>query len=46
MVVWRGFKAVGETGIGNYIIDNTAPAGPSCVALEDNSDKIWNPDDL
>jgi len=42
--IWTGLKGFGETGIGVYT--RSAGTGPGCIALENNSDRIWNPDDL
>jgi len=42
--IWTGLKGFGETGIGVYT--RNSASGPGCVALEDSSDQIWNPNDL
>lgn len=44
VLMWRGFKGVGSTGIGRYYKDSTStPTGPDCLVCEDASDLIWYP---
>lgn len=44
ILMWRGFKAVGNTSIGRYYRDSTStPDGPPCLICSDNSDTEWEP---
>jgi hypothetical protein len=44
ILMWRGFKAVGNTSIGRYYKDSTStPVGPNCVTCADASDDVWYP---
>lgn len=44
ILMWRGFKAFGNTSIGRYYRDNTTtPIGPACVVCLDASDDVWYP---
>lgn len=44
ILMWRGFKAFGNTSIGRYYRDNTTtPVGPACVVCLDASDDVWYP---
>lgn len=44
ILMWRGFKAVGDTSIGVYYKDlTTTPVGPGCMTCADDSDTQWFP---
>lgn len=44
VLMWRGFKAAGETSEGVYYrYDASTPAGPACLTLSDISEKPWFP---
>lgn len=44
VLMWRGYKAVGNTSIGRYYKDSTTtPIGPACLICADASDDQWYP---
>lgn len=44
VLIWRGFKAIGDTGLGIYYRDvTTISSGPDCITLVDFSDNEWQP---
>lgn len=44
ILLWRGFKGVGETALGRYYKDSTTtPVGPACLTCVDTSPRQWFP---